>query len=112
VNIAVVPVVATCVPPGLAVAVYPPMGLPPSLVGAVQVTVADPMPAVATTAVGAPGTFGSVIAAEGCEAGPVPAAFVAVTTKVYVPPFASPETMAVVAPAVDDVKPPGLEVTV
>src|SRR5262245_20703892 len=36
------------------------MVLPPLLIGAVQLTVADPLPAVAVTPVGAPGTDGCV----------------------------------------------------
>jgi hypothetical protein len=51
-------------------------------IGAVHETIALRTPAVAITAVGAPGTFGSVIWEEGLEAGPVPFPFVAVTVKV------------------------------
>jgi hypothetical protein len=59
------------------------MVLPP-LEGAVQVTVADPLPAVAVTPVGAAGTVGAtgVTAFDGAEAEPVPTAFVAVTVNV------------------------------
>ena len=60
------------------------IGLPP-FDGAVQVTDAVPLPAVAVTPVGAagavPGTTG-VTALEAAEAGPVPTPFVAVTLKV------------------------------
>jgi hypothetical protein len=72
--------------------------LPPSF-GAVQVTVAEPLPAVAETAVGAPGTVVpmGVTAADGADAEPVPTALVADTVNVYVVPLASPETVAVVA---------------
>jgi hypothetical protein len=63
------------------------MALPPSLAGAVQETVALALPAVAETPVGAPGTVMTtgaigVTLFEGTEAGPVPAALVAVTVKV------------------------------
>jgi hypothetical protein len=43
-------------PPGLDVTVYPVITLPPSFVGAVNATLAERSPAVATTPVGAPGT--------------------------------------------------------
>jgi hypothetical protein len=56
--------------------------LPPSLVGAVHVTVADRAPAAATTLVGASGTSGVVTAGDGADAGLVPALFVAVTVNV------------------------------
>ena len=54
----------------------------PPLLGAVQLTVACPFPAVAVTFVGAPGTVMGVTAFEGLDAGPLPMAFVAVTVKV------------------------------
>jgi hypothetical protein len=44
------------IPPGLDVTVYPVTTLPPLLVGATNATLAEAFPAVATTAVGAPGT--------------------------------------------------------
>ena len=57
--------------------------LPPLLVGAVQLTVADPLPAVAVTAGrrARQRRFG-VTALDGDEAGPVPMALVADTVKV------------------------------
>ena len=56
------------------------MALPPVDAGALKVTVALPLPAVALTPAGAPGTVNGV---TGLEApGPVPAAFVAVNVKV------------------------------
>ena len=58
------------------------MALPPLLAGAVQVTVAEALPAVADTPVGAPGTVAGVTAVEAAEAAPVPAPLVAVTVKV------------------------------
>jgi hypothetical protein len=59
------------------------MGLPFDE-GAVKVTVALALPAVALTAVGAPGTVAGAVGVtlfEGDDAGPVPAAFAAVTVK-------------------------------
>ena len=64
------------------VTVYLVIVLPPLLDGAVQFTVADPLPAVAVTAVGAPGSVFGVTALDGEEAGPVPFALVADTVKV------------------------------
>ena len=58
------------------------IGLPPSD-GAVKVTVAWALPAVAVTLDGASGTMASGITElEGAEGEPVPAALVAVTVKV------------------------------
>jgi hypothetical protein len=61
------------------------IGLPPSLAGAVQVTVACASPAVAVTAAGALGTVAGatgVTSFDGADAALVPTAFVAVTVKV------------------------------
>jgi hypothetical protein len=58
------------------------MALPPLDVGGVKLTVAWPLPAVAVTAVGTPGTSAGVTELEGPEGGPVPEAFAAVTVKV------------------------------
>jgi hypothetical protein len=59
------------------------IALPP-LAGAVQLTTAEPLPAVAVTDVGAAGavTPEGVTADEAAEAGPVPTALVADTVKV------------------------------
>ena len=65
-------------PPGEDVTVYDVIGEPPLEAGAVNVTVACPLPAVAVPIVGAPGTAPGVTLTA-AEAGPVPAAFVAVT---------------------------------
>ena len=59
------------------------MALPPFDAGAVKVSVAWAFPAVAVPIVGAPGTPAGVTLFDGADAGPVPAAFVAVTVKVY-----------------------------
>ena len=74
------------------------IGLPP-LAGAVQVTLADPLPAVAVTLVGAPGGVGAVgVTALDCEdVGPVPTALVALTVNVYVAPLVRPVIVALVA---------------
>jgi hypothetical protein len=64
------------------VTVYLVIVLPPLFVGAVQLTVAVVLPAVAVTAVGAPGSAFGVTALDGDEAGPVPLAFVADTVNV------------------------------
>jgi hypothetical protein len=74
------------------------MALPPSLGGATQLTVAERIPATASTPLGVPGTVAGVTAADGAEAGPVPAAFVATTLNVYAVPSASPTTSALVSP--------------
>ena len=89
------------------------MGLPPSDAGAVQVTVADPEPPVATTLVGAPGTAGpGVTELDGADAGPVPIAFVAVTVKVYAVPLVSPVTVVLVPLVTGGIVTAGEEITV
>ena len=71
----------------------------PPFDGAVQLTVADAFPAPAVTPVGVPGAVAAagVTEFEDAEEGPVPMALVAVTLNVYVVPFVSPLTVAVVA---------------
>jgi hypothetical protein len=88
---------------------------PPFEAGAVQPTVAWPLPGLACTAVGAPGAVGAGVGVTGDEAtdaAPVPMPFVAVTVNVYAVPSVKPVTAADVAPAVFAVKPPGDDVTV
>ena len=61
------------------------MALPPSLAGAVQETVAEALPAVAVTAVGAPGTVAGatgVTLLDASEGELLPTAFVAMTVNV------------------------------
>jgi len=70
------------IPPGDDVTVYSVIGEPPVEAGGVNVTVACALPAVAVPIVGAPGRLANVTLFEGADAGPVPAAFVAVTVKV------------------------------
>lgn len=109
---AVAPVVVAVCPPGAAVTVYPVMVEPPLLAGAVHVTAAWVFLGVAVTAVGAPGTVFGVTAELAADAAEVPAALVAVTLNVYAVPLVRPVTVAVVAPVVVAVRPPGVEVTV
>jgi hypothetical protein len=68
--------------PGLEVTVYDVIAAPPLLAGAVHETVAEPLPAVAVTPVGAPGTVLGVTALDAADAGPCPDPFVARTVKV------------------------------
>ena len=70
------------IPPGLEVTVYEVMALPPFDAGAVKLTIAWALPAVAVTPVGAPGGPTGVTLFEGLDAGPDPSAFVAFTVKV------------------------------
>jgi hypothetical protein len=67
------------------VTVYELMALPPSLAGAVQTMDAEALPALALTALGAPGTVAGatgVTLFDGADAGPEPMALVATTVKV------------------------------
>ena len=76
------PVVEHVAPPGLAVTVYPVIADPPLEFGVAHDTVAWPLPDVAVTPVGAPGTVAGIVEAEGAEARLVPIALVALTVKV------------------------------
>jgi hypothetical protein len=102
-----VPVPVFVVLPAEQVTVYPVIALPPLDAGAVKLTVACAFPAVAVTAVGAPGTdavlVGVTLAAE--DAGLTPTALRAVTVQLYVtPPVSPPTVMGLVVPvvAIDD----------
>ncbi len=89
------------------------MALPPSLLGAVKLTVAWVFPRAAVTPVGAPGTVAGVTAFDAADAAPVPTAFVAVTVKVYDVPLTRPVTTIDVHGAAQlAVTLPGLDVTV
>src|SRR5450759_1735609 len=98
-------VVATTTPDDIRSAVtrYPVIGDPPVAVGAVQLAVASigppAVPSVAVPITGARGTVTDVTAADRAESGPVPAALVAATAKVYAVPLVSPVTTRLVAPA-------------
>jgi hypothetical protein len=101
-------------PPGEAVAVYDISGSPPSETGAVQLTVTWPLPATPDTEVGELGTVeaeSGVTPAEAAEAGPVPAALVAVTVKVYSTPLVKLDTWQLVL-AEEQNAPPGAAVAV
>jgi hypothetical protein len=77
--------------------------LPPSLAGAVKLTVACALPAVAVPIVGAPGAVAGAIgvtAFDAADGGPVPTLLLAVTVNVYGVPFASPVTLIDVQGAV------------
>lgn len=69
------------------------MVAPPVLTGAVNVTDALALPAVAVPIVGAPGALVGVTEEEATDAGDVPALFVAVTVKVYAVPLLKPLTV-------------------
>jgi hypothetical protein len=74
------------------------MTLPP-FDGAVQLTIAEALPALAVTPVGAAGALADagVTEFDAAERGPVPTAFVAETLNVYAVPFVSPVTLTLVA---------------
>jgi hypothetical protein len=74
------------------------IALPP-FDGAVQLTDADPSPAVAVTPVGAPGAVGAagVTGLEAADSALVPTALVADTVNVYGVPFVRPVTVVEVA---------------
>jgi hypothetical protein len=77
---------------------------PPLLAGAVQLTVACALPAVAVPIVGAPGAVMTICGVTGVvapENAPVPAEFTAATSNVYAVPFVSPPITALVAVAPD-----------
>jgi len=89
------------------------IALPPLLDGAVQLTVAWALPGEAIAPVGAPGTDAEgVTAFDGADGALLPTAFVATAVNVYEEPLLMPVTVAVVAPPVEAVNPPGLDVTV
>jgi hypothetical protein len=89
-------------PLGEEVAVYDVIAEPPSLAGAVKVTIACALPRVAVPIVGAPGTVAGVTLFDAADAGPAPTALVAFTVNVYAVPFASPVTVMEVHGAVHD----------
>jgi hypothetical protein len=81
----VAPVVVAWKFPGEEVTVYPVMDAPPFEEGAVQLTLAWALPAVAVTAVGAPGTVGPLLTGTTALVepldGPVPTLLLAATVK-------------------------------
>ena len=79
----VIPVVATVMPPGAAVTVYPVIADPPSVADADHDTTAWVLPAVAETPPGADGVCNAgTTEADGADDGLVPTPLVAVTVKV------------------------------
>jgi hypothetical protein len=105
------PRVVHVAPPGLATAVYPVIGLAPSDTGADHESETCPFPGVVVFNVGAPGTVRGVADTE-FDAGPLPAAFAAVTVNEYGTPFVRPMTVQPSVPPVEQVAPPGLAVAV
>ena len=99
VAVVTVPATVTVALPGDAATFYDVIAPPPVEAGAVHVTVACPLPAVAVTPVGAPGGADGVTAADAADAGPVPVELAAVTVNVYEVPLASPVMVAEVAVA-------------
>ena len=87
------------------------MADPPLAAGAVHATTDWELALdVAVTPVEAPGVP-TLMDPEAAEAAPVPAELMAATVNVYVDPVVRPLTVHAVV-AVEQVKPPGLEVTV
>jgi hypothetical protein len=84
---------------------------PPLLAGAAKLIVASALPALADTAVGAPGTVAGVTLFDAADAGPVPTELVAVTVNVYAVPLLKPASTSGL-PAPDAFNPPGLAVAV
>ena len=85
VSVVDVPATVALAPAGLEVTVYEVMALPPLLAGALQETDAEALPAVAVTAVGAPGTVAGatgVTLLDASEGELLPTAFVAMTVNV------------------------------
>ena len=99
-------------PPGEEVTVYPVMAVPPLFDGAVHETTDWVLAApVADAPVGTCETPSGMIAEEAEDAEPAPDTFVAVTLNVYETPPVRPVTVHEVV-AVEQVNPPGDEVTV
>ena len=69
------------------------IGDPPSYAGLLHVRETCAFPAVAATAVGAPGTVAGVTEFDADDDRLVPTPFVAVIVKEYVSPFVSPVTV-------------------
>jgi len=96
---------------GEEVTVYMVIGAPPSVTGAVHVTIDElSLAEEPETPVGAPGTVDGTAPAE--EPTEVPLPFVAVTVNTYLVPFVRPRTVQVKSPVVVQVFAPGDDVTV
>jgi hypothetical protein len=90
-------------PAGVEVTVYEVMALPPLDAGALHETEACALPAVAVTALGAPGAVAGVVGVtlfDGADAGPLPTALTATTVNVYGTPLFKPLTVALVGTTV------------
>jgi hypothetical protein len=87
------PAALAATPPGDDVTVKSVTTLPPVDKGDAQLTIAEAVPAVAVTAVGAPGGPIGVTLLEGADDSPVPDALVAVTVNVYDVPLLRPLTV-------------------
>ena len=72
------------------ITLYPVISEPPVDTGAVQLTVAEVLPATAETPVGASGTVAGITAAEAEEGKELPREFVATTVKVTAVPLVNP----------------------
>jgi hypothetical protein len=87
------------------------IGRPPVLTGGVKATTAELSPAVADTAVGAPGTPSGTTVVDREDGRPTPPRLAAVTVKVYeIPPLSPVKTIGLVVAVA--VAPPGEAVTV
>jgi hypothetical protein len=98
-------------PPTFELTVYVVIADPPFELGALNVIVAWPLPAVAVPILGASGTVAGVTLLLADDAVLVPIAFVAVTVNVYAVPLVKPVTVIGDEPPVA-VKPPVFELTV
>ena len=85
---------------------------PPSDAGTDHDTAAEASPLAADTPVGAPGVVIGVTAVDAPEATEVPTELVAVTVNVYEVPLTKPVTVHDSAAVVEQVLPPGDDVTV
>ena len=83
----------------------------PPLAGAVQLTLAEPLPRTADTPVGEPGTVAGVTDDDGPDSALLPTPLVAWTVNVYPVPLVSPVTEHGLT-AQATVAPPGETVTV
>ena len=73
------------------------IGLPPSETGAVQLSVTEASAAVAVSPVGGPAAAPAAVSrADAAESGPLPAALLGETVKVYAVPFVRPATVKLV----------------
>jgi hypothetical protein len=90
------------------------MALPPLLTGAVKLTDACVLPAIAVVSVGESGTVAGVTLFDGADAPLEPTALAATTVNVYAVPFVRPVTTCdvEVVPALLSTPPAGFEMTV